>query len=78
MTEASRGRASTLAKPPVLSEILMLTGIERSCPDCRRPSVFIVVDDGDGGIGEFCCTACGAAILIDPAFDDVRLVAHVA
>jgi hypothetical protein len=47
----------------------MLTGVARGCPDCQGERIFVPVDDCDGDVCEYCCTSCGAAVLIDPAFE---------
>jgi hypothetical protein len=44
--------------------MLMLSGVSRTCPDCRDTRVFVPADDGDSS-GAYCCTSCGAALLID-------------
>jgi hypothetical protein len=44
--------------------LLMLTGVARPCPDCADERVFMPADDGEAP-GAFCCTDCGAALLID-------------
>jgi hypothetical protein len=49
------------------AEVLMLSGVARFCPDCLDHSVFVPVDDCDRDRCEYCCAACGAAIVIDPA-----------
>jgi hypothetical protein len=59
-------------------EMLLLSGVTRLCPDCGDERIFVPVYaataegptpacDFDGC--EFCCTSCGAALLVDPAFD---------
>lgn len=50
------------------ANVLMLSAAARFCPDCLRQSLFVPVDDCDGDRCEFCCTSCGAAIMIDPIF----------
>ena len=47
---------------------LMLTGVVRHCPDCAGDRIFVApqgCDEMSGGC-DFCCTDCGAALLIDP------------
>lgn len=56
----------------------MLSGVARFCPDCLGQSLFLPVDDCEGDRCEFCCTSCGAAIVIDPAFDEAVPLTHVA
>lgn len=51
------------------AEILMLSGVVQTCPDCLGDRIFVSIDECAGDQCEFCCTECGAAILIDPAFD---------
>jgi hypothetical protein len=55
-----------------IADLLMLSGVVRSCPDCHDERIFLPA----GAIllesvhdGEYCCTGCGAALLIDPALD---------
>ncbi|HET7172773.1 MAG TPA: hypothetical protein VFI30_00670 [Nocardioidaceae bacterium] len=47
--------------------LLMLGGVFRRCPDCQGDRIFLPADGGPGESGEICCTACGAALLVDPA-----------
>lgn len=57
----------------------MLTGLARGCPDCHGERLFVPVESCDGGdVCEYCCTSCGAAVLIDPAFESTVLIAQVA
>ena len=74
-------RAST---PESAADMLMLSGVVRVCPDCDVDQIFMPVDDGaetphDLSASAYCCTACGAAILVDlfdePAAAAVRGVA---
>ena len=44
--------------------LLMLSGVSRPCPDCADDRVFVPADDADAP-GAYCCTACGAALLIE-------------
>jgi hypothetical protein len=60
------------------ADVLMLSAVARFCPDCRHQSLFVPVDDCDGDRCEFCCTSCGAAIMIDPAFVEAASVVRVA
>ena len=50
------------------ADVLMLSAAVRFCPDCLRQSLFVPVEECDGDRCEFCCTSCGAAIMIDPIF----------
>lgn len=74
-------RAST---PESAADLLMLSGVVRGCPDCADEQIFMPVDDGtetphDLSASAYCCSACGAAILVDlfdePAAAAVRGVA---
>jgi hypothetical protein len=60
-----------MEEPDVL---LMLSGVSRPCPDCADDRVFVPADDIDAA-GAYCCTACGAALLVDVELPDGR--AHV-
>jgi hypothetical protein len=61
------------------AEILMLSAVARFCPDCLDQSLFLPVDDEcEGDRCEFCCASCGAAILIDPAFEETVPLVRVA
>lgn len=60
------------------AEILMLSGIVRACPDCRDERIFVPVEECDGDGCDFCCTSCGAAVMIDPVCDYAFLTARVA
>ncbi|MBA3265442.1 MAG: hypothetical protein H0T14_03590 [Nocardioidaceae bacterium] len=60
------------------AEILMASGVVRACPDCIGERIFVSTDECAGEACEFCCTECGAAILIDPAFDYYVTVKRVA
>jgi hypothetical protein len=44
--------------------MLMLSGVSRMCPDCGELRVFVPAEP-DAVAGACCCTACGAALLID-------------
>ncbi|MGH3504346.1 MAG: hypothetical protein ACRDQA_26120 [Nocardioidaceae bacterium] len=52
----------------ITADLLMLQGMTRVCPDCGDERIFIPVDDapGEADHGAFCCTSCGAAVLLDP------------
>ncbi len=56
----------------------MLSGVLRVCPDCADERIFMPIDECDGEGCEFCCTSCGAALLVDPAFDYTVFIARVA
>jgi hypothetical protein len=56
----------------------MLTGIARDCPDCHDERIFVLVDDCDADGCDYCCTVCGAAVLIDPVCETAVLAARVA
>ena len=50
------------------ADVLMLTGIDWACPDCAQVRIFVApegCEEGSAG-GDFCCTQCGAALLINP------------
>jgi hypothetical protein len=46
-------------------DLLVLRGVARPCPDCTEERLFVPTDCDSGECGEFCCTWCGAALLID-------------
>jgi hypothetical protein len=50
------------------ADILMLTGIEWNCPDCAQMQVFVAPEGCEESTSacDFCCTQCGAALLINP------------
>ncbi len=61
------------------ADLLMLTGVARPCPDCNADRIFVPVDeDADRTAAEYCCTACGAAMLIDPCLDRALAITRVA
>ena len=70
---------------PQAADLLMTSGVVRRCPDCTMDQIFMPVDDTssdhplDLSASAYCCTSCGAAILIDlflePAVAGVRGVA---
>jgi hypothetical protein len=61
------------------ADLLMLTGVARPCPDCHADRIFVPVDDDcDRSACEYCCTTCGAAMLIDPFFDHSPVITRVA
>jgi len=52
------------------ADLLMLSGVVRLCPDCLEERIFVPVDcDRAAEHCEFCCTTCGAALLVDPLFE---------
>ncbi|HEY7043967.1 MAG TPA: hypothetical protein VH419_09900 [Nocardioidaceae bacterium] len=60
------------------AELLMLSGVVRECPDCAGEQIFVAADDvvepgHEAGTGAYCCTACGAAILLDPLLERQRM-----
>ena len=57
------------------ADLIMLTGLVRPCPDCGDARIFVSTDECGDDRCEFCCTSCGAAVLIDPLFPVGRLVA---
>ena len=59
-------------------ESLMLTGIVGSCPDCRDERILVLVGDCDADGCDYCCTTCGAGVLIDPVCDYAVLTDRVA
>jgi hypothetical protein len=59
------GNVVHMEEPDVL---LMLSGVSRPCPDCADDRVFVPADDADAP-GAYCCTDCGAALLIEVEFD---------
>jgi len=60
------------------AELLMLSGILQVCADCRDERIFVPIDECDADGCEFCCTTCGAAVLIDPICDYAVLASRVA
>jgi hypothetical protein len=59
-----------------IADLLMLSGVVRSCPDCHDDRIFVPIDNTPAG--EYCCTSCGAGLLIDPALDSAPDRARVA
>jgi uncharacterized protein (DUF983 family) len=47
-------------------DMLLLKGVARPCPDCGEERLFVPADFERTDQGEYCCTWCGAALLIDP------------
>jgi hypothetical protein len=60
------------------ADLLMRSGIVHLCPDCRDERIFVSTDDCDADGCDFCCTTCGAAVLIDPVCDYDVLATRVA
>lgn len=61
------------------ADLLMLSGVVRPCPDCADERIFVpVLEDCDRDACEFCCTSCGAAVLIDPVLEAAVTVRRVA
>ena len=56
------------------SELLMVKGIVRPCADCSDERIFMPVDECDSDACEFCCTSCGAAVMIDPVYSTSAVV----
>ena len=50
------------------ADLIMLTGLVRPCPDCGDARIFVSTDECGDDRCEFCCSTCGAAVLIDPLF----------
>lgn len=50
-------------------DLLLLTSVVHPCADCGDDRIFVVVEGSSYDSGEFSCTYCGAAIIVDPAFD---------
>jgi hypothetical protein len=48
-------------------DMLLLKGVARPCPDCAEERLFVPADSDRPDIAEYCCTWCGAGLLIDPA-----------
>jgi hypothetical protein len=59
-----------------IAELLMLSGVVRSCPDCGDERIFVPIESVDDG--SVCCTTCGAALLVDPPFEAAARAVHVA
>jgi len=50
-------------------DLLLLTSVVHPCADCGGERIFVVVEGSAHDSGEYCCTYCGAAVVIDPAVD---------
>jgi hypothetical protein len=72
---AAPGRLILMSEP---AEVLMLTGVVRPCPDCHGERIFMPAEACDGDVCDYCCTTCGAAVMIDPALDLPVVMARVA
>ena len=53
-------------------DMLLLKGVARPCPDCAEERLFVPADLDRPDIAEYCCTWCGAGLLIDPSMADGR------
>ncbi len=61
------------------ADMLLLQGVARPCPDCAEERLFVPAEIENDEVGEYCCTWCGAALLIDPSVVSRRIRArHVA
>jgi uncharacterized protein (DUF983 family) len=49
--------------------MLMLSGVSHYCPDCADDRLFTPADDAEAP-GAYCCTECGAALLIEVEIDE--------
>ncbi len=60
------------------ADLLMVGSVVSGCADCGGERIFVPVDDScGGGACEFCCTTCGAAILIDPLITRAEATAAI-
>jgi len=48
-------------------DMMVLKGVARPCPDCAEERLFVPADLEQPDVAEYCCTWCGAGLLIDPA-----------
>lgn len=46
-------------------DLALMHGVARPCPDCGDERLFVPV--ADDLTGDYACTWCGAALLIDPS-----------
>ena len=61
------------------ADLLMLQGVARPCPDCVDERIFVPVEEDCGRDAcQFCCTSCGAAVVIDPVWDVTVVVTRAA
>jgi len=49
-------------------DLLLLTSVVHTCTDCGDERIFVVAEGSTHDSGEYCCTYCGAAIIVDPTF----------
>ena len=63
MDEPSASRTSQ-SEP---TELLMLTSVVHHCADCGGDRLFVAVEIDLAS--DFACADCGAAVIIDPAFE---------
>lgn len=52
------------------TNLLMMRGVVRECPDCMTEQIFVPVDDSfdepsDVSVSAYCCATCGAAIVVE-------------
>ena len=59
-----------------IADLLMLSGVVRSCADCGDERLFVPIESTDDDA--YCCTSCGAAVLVDPLLDPGLELAVVA
>jgi hypothetical protein len=62
-------RSGTVNAMDTTVELLLLDAVTRHCPDCGDERIFVAADCERPEACEFCCTTCGAALLVDPLFD---------
>jgi hypothetical protein len=60
------------------ADLLLLTSLVHPCADCGDERIFVVVEGSAQDRGEYCCTYCGAAVVIDPTFDSPTLRTRLA
>ncbi|MGH3471965.1 MAG: hypothetical protein ACRDPG_07960 [Nocardioidaceae bacterium] len=53
---------------PARSDLLMVSGVALTCPDCGGERILVPAVDDTPGSAAYCCTTCGAALLVDPPF----------
>lgn len=49
--------------------LMMISGVALDCPDCAMVTIFVPVDEECTDRCAFCCTSCGAAMLVDPLLE---------
>lgn len=59
--------SGTIARMDHDVDMLLFKGVARPCPDCAEERLFVPADLDRADIAEYCCTWCGAGLLIDPA-----------